>query len=64
LFKNLRIAIIFIVSLAIWILFRWKEPEAPLGATETLVVVIAVSVIACGAEWLIKRFVRKSVKPV
>jgi hypothetical protein len=62
--KNPRIAIIFALSLGIWILFRWKEPEAPLGATETLVVVFTVGVIVYAADWLIRRFLRKKEKLV
>lgn len=62
--KNPRIAIVFVLSLAIWILFKWKEPEAPLGPTETLVVVVGIGVVVYAADWLRKRFLKKKEKPV
>jgi hypothetical protein len=57
--KNPRIAIVFVLSLAIWVLFRWKEPEAPLGPAETLVVVVTVGVVVYAADWVLKRFLKK-----
>ena len=57
-----QIAIIFVLSLGVWILFRWKTPEAPLGPTETLVVVVVVGAVVYAVDRAIKRFGRK--KPV
>jgi hypothetical protein len=57
--KSPRIAIVFVLSLAIWLLYRWKEPDAPLGATETLVVVFVVGAIVFAADWGIKKVFRK-----
>jgi len=62
--KNPRIAIVFALSLAVWILYKWKEPDAPLGPNETLVVVVVIGAIVFAADWLIKKILRKKEKLV
>jgi hypothetical protein len=54
-----QIAIVLVLSLAVWILFKWKTPEAPLGPTETLVVVVTIGVLVYAVKWVVKRFRRK-----
>jgi hypothetical protein len=57
--KSPRIAIIFVLSLAVWILYRWKEPDAPLGPVETLVVVFVIGAVVFAASWAIKKVLTK-----
>jgi hypothetical protein len=59
---KMQIAIVFVLSLGVWIFFRWRTPEAPLGPTETLVVVVVIGVAVFATDRLIRRFGRK--KPV
>jgi hypothetical protein len=61
---KLQIAIVFVLSLGVWILFKWKTPEAPLGPTETLVVVVAIGALVSVATWLVRRILKKREKAI
>jgi hypothetical protein len=61
---KLQIAIVFVLSLGVWVLFRWKTPEAPLGPTETLVVVVVIGALVYAANRVVARFLGKKEKPV
>jgi uncharacterized membrane-anchored protein len=61
---KIKVAIVFVLSLGVWIFYNWMEPEAPLGKTETLVVVVAIGAVVFAVDWGIKRFRSKKVKQV
>ena len=61
---KIKVAIVFVLSLAVWILYKWMEPEAPLDKTETLVVVVVIGVCVFALDWAIKRFRSKKEKSV
>jgi hypothetical protein len=56
---KLQIAIVFVLSLGVWIFFKWNTPEAPLGPTESVVVVVAIGLLVYASNWAIKRILRK-----
>lgn len=61
---KMKVAIVFVLSLAVWILYKWMEPEAPLGKTETLVVVVVIGAVVFAVDWAIKRFRPKKERSV
>jgi hypothetical protein len=61
---KLQLAIVFVLSLGVWMLFKWKTPEAPLGPTETLVVVVVIGAIVSAATWLVRRILKKREKAI
>jgi uncharacterized membrane-anchored protein len=61
---KIKVAIVFVLSLAVWIFFKWNTPDAPLGPPETLVVVVVIGVVVFAGEWAIKKFQSKKAKQV
>jgi uncharacterized membrane-anchored protein len=59
---KIKVAIVFVLSLAVWIFYKWMEPEAPLDKTETLVVVVVIGTVVFAVDWAIKKFQSKKAK--
>jgi hypothetical protein len=61
---KIKVAIVFVLSLAVWMFFKWNTPDAPLGPPETLVVVVSIGVVVFGVDWAITKFRSKGEKKV
>ncbi len=61
---KIKVAIVFVLSLSVWMFFKWNTPDAPLGPTDTLVVVVSIGVVVFGVDWAIQRFRPKKEKSV
>jgi hypothetical protein len=59
---KIKVAIVFVLSLAVWILYKWIEPDAPLDKTETLVVVVVIGAVVFAVDWAVSRFRSKKEK--
>jgi protein-S-isoprenylcysteine O-methyltransferase Ste14 len=57
---KIEIAIVLVLSLAVWVFFKWQTPDAPLSPTEMLVVVVVIGGGVAAVRWAMRRFGKRA----